>query len=342
MLRLPEFGDVLLASSDIMDAVLTSLLDNSRDCIKLLDPQGRILYINRTGLAVRQIAGMEDVLGRFWWELWPAEAETAVRDATLNSASGKLRDFRGYCPTARGAPKWWDVRTSPVTDASGEVCRILVVSKDVTDTVTNRKMYDTIALEMRHRLKNAFAVSSAITKMSARGAQEHMSFAEELVSRFSALAVAQGKLVDAANDFPLRGLVSDIVNAAGVGEEAFDVSGLPDCRVDESGMRIIAVVIGELTTNSIKYGALRAGGSICCAGMIDGGWLRISWLESLEGVDLDDNDVSTSTHTGLHVMKRIVLSAGGEIDRDIDAARLLVRFCLPLPEYDAEPEGPVS
>ncbi|MDP1554911.1 MAG: PAS domain-containing protein [Hyphomonas sp.] len=329
MLRLPDFGGVLLAGPDIMDAVLTSLLDNSRDCIKLLDPQGRVLYINRTGLAVRQIAGMDDVLGRFWWELWPTEAEAAVREATSNAASGKMWDFRGFCPTSRGVPKWWDVRTSPVSDASGDIARILVVSKDVTDAVTNRKMYETVALEMRHRLKNAFAVSSAITKMSARSAPEHTSFAEGLVSRFSALAVAQGKLVDSAKDFPLRELVSDIVNAAGVGEEVFDVSGLPDCRVGESGMRVIAVVIGELTTNSLKYGALRSGSSVRCEGTIDDCWLQMSWLESLEGIDLD-TEMSSSTNTGLDVMKRIVVSAGGNIDRDFDGARLLVKFSLPF------------
>jgi PAS domain S-box-containing protein len=232
MFRSSEFQGMLPSGPDVLDAVLTALLDNSRDCIKLLDPEGRVLYLNQAGLLVRQMSGAEDVLGRYWWELWPAEAEAAVREAHANAAAGKIWDFRGFCPTAQGAPKWWDVRVSPVTDASGKVIRILAVSKDVTDAVTNRKMYETIALEMRHRLKNAFAVSSAITKISARTAPEHQAFAEDLVNRFSSLAVAQAKLVDVAPDFPLRELISDLVGAAGVNAETFDVSLLPDCRLD--------------------------------------------------------------------------------------------------------------
>lgn len=329
MLRLPENAGSLLVGSDVMDAVLTSLLDNSRDCIKLLDLQGRLLYINGTGLAVRQITGAEDVLGRHWWELWPASAEASVREATIEASSGKTFDFRGFCPTVRGTPKWWDVRASPVTDPSGKVVRILVVSKDVTDAVTNRKMYETIALEMRHRLKNAFAVSSAITKISARNAPEHQVFAEQLVNRFSSLAVAQAKLVDTATDFPLRELVSDLVSAAGVGNEMFDVSELPDCRVDESGMRVIAVVIGELTTNSLKYGALRTGSGIKCGGAIEAEWLHITWQEALDGVHSGPTEQNSSTNTGLTVMKRIVMSGGGEIDRNMTDAGLTVHFSIP-------------
>lgn len=330
MLRLPEYAGALLVGTDVMDAVLTSLLDNSRDCIKLLDLQGHLLYINRTGLSVRQISGAEDVLGRPWWELWPANAEPSVREATVAAAAGEMFDFRGFCPTLRGVPKWWDVRAAPVTDASGNVVRILVVSQDVTDAVTNRKMYETIALEMRHRLKNAFAVSSAVTKISARGAPEHHAFAEQLVGRFSALAIAQAKLVDTATDFPLRELVSDLVSAAGVGDQTFDVSKLPDARVDESGMRVIAVVIGELTTNSLKYGALRSGRSVRCEGRIENGWLHVTWQEDLDEAAPDDTELSSSTRTGLTVMKRIVQSGGGEIDREMTDARLTVRFTLPL------------
>ncbi len=329
MLRLPEFTGMLQVGTDAMDAVLTSLLDSSRDCIKLLDLDGRLLYINRTGLGVRQISGAEDVLGRPWWDLWPADAEPVVREATEAAAAGKMFDFRGFCPTIRGAPKWWDVRASPVTDASGEVVRILAVSKDVTDAVTNRKMYETIALEMRHRLKNAFAVASAITKISARNAPDNQQFAEQLVNRFSSLAIAQSKLVDVATDFPLRELVSDLVSAAGVGDEAFDVCGLPDTRVDESGMRVIAVVIGELTTNSLKYGAMRTGAAVQCGGILDNGWLHMTWREALETADTEETEWSSSTNTGLTVMKRIVMSGGGEIDREMTKGHLTVRFSLP-------------
>lgn len=315
-------------SGSLADPVLAALMHSSRDCIKVLDLTGRIRYINPTGLSVRQLNAETDVVGRHWWELWPQEAHEVVQEATIKAAAGETMDFRAFGPTARGRPKWWDVRVVPVRDETDEVSGVLVVSKDVTDAVTSRKMYDTIALEMRHRLKNAFAVASAIAKISARQAPEHQSFAEDLVTRFSSLAVAQGKLVDTASDFPLRELVSDLVDAAGVAEEIIDVSGLPDCQVDEAQMRVIAVVIGELTTNSLKYGALRTGGSIQCEGYIEEDWLNLTWIEPLENVSEEETETSSSTNTGLTVINRIVTSAGGQVSRVLNSDGLRVEFSL--------------
>lgn len=321
-------------SASLADPILSSLLQSSRDCIKVLDLSGRIRYMNPNGLAARQLNRETDVVGRHWWDLWPAEAHEMVQQATAQAAGGEASDFRGFCPTTRGRPKWWDVRVVPIRDDEENVSGVLVVSKDVTDAVTNRKMYDTIALEMRHRLKNAFAVASAIAKISARQAPEHQGFAEDLVKRFSALAVAQGKLVDAANDFPLRALVSDLVDAAGVSGETIDVNGLPDCLVDEAQMRVIAVVIGELTTNSLKYGALRNGGKIRCVGRIEEDWLHISWVEPLEGVDYDETEIISSTSTGVTVIQRIVSSAGGQVHRMMDNNGLRVDFSLVHPQAE--------
>lgn len=315
-------------SSSLSDPVLAALLQSSRDCIKVLDLSGCIRYMNPAGLSSRQLNAGIDVIGRHWWDLWPAESHAIVQEATAKGAAGDTTDFRGFCPTARGRPKWWDVRVVPIREASGEVGGVLVVSKDVTDAVTNRKMYDTIALEMRHRLKNAFAVASAIAKISARQTPEHQPFAEDLVKRFSSLAVAQGKLVDATSDFPLRSLVSDLVDAAGVSDEAINVSGLPDCLVDEAQMRVIAVVIGELTTNSLKYGALRNGGAIHCQGRIEDEWLHLSWIEPLENALDDQTETSSSTHAGLAVIQRIVTSAGGQVSRAMTAEGLRVDFSL--------------
>lgn len=322
-------------SASLSDPILAALLHSSRDCIKVLDLTGRIRYMNPIGLTARQLNAEIDVIGRQWWDLWPSESQDLVQDATTRGAAGDSTDFRGFCPTARGRPKWWDVRVVPIKDGSGSVSGVLVVSKDVTDAVTNRKMYDTIALEMRHRLKNAFAVASAIAKISARQAPEHQPFAEDLVNRFSSLAVAQGKLVDAASDFPLRSLVSDLVDAAGVSEETIDVTGLPDCLVDEAQMRVIAVVIGELTTNSLKYGALRNGGAIHCEGRIEEEWLHLSWIEPLENASEDRAATSSSTNTGLAVIHRIVTSAGGQVSREMNQDGLRVDFSLVHQQTDA-------
>lgn len=310
------------------EPMLQALLENSGDCIKLLDAAGRLTYVNTNGLELLGLRAKEDILGRVWWDLWPEAGKGQVRDAVTKAASGEVACFRGLCHTARGVPKWWDVRVVPVAPRKNAEATLLVISRDVTEAAASRTMYETIALEMRHRLKNAFAVSSAIAKISARQRPEYHAFVDELVGRFSSLAIAQGKLVEEASCFSLQALVSDLVNAAGVGDETVDISGLVDCEVDEMQMRVIAVVIGELTTNSLKYGALRAGALVCCRGHIEGGTLCMSWHEPLDGSVPDDADLATSTGTGLKVIERIVASAGGQVDRHLSKTELHVSFSL--------------
>lgn len=329
MLRKPVKADLPKGFAGIhAEPMLQAMLENSGDCIKLLDKTGRLTYVNQSGLGLLGLQAKEDVVGRTWWDLWPEDSKNQVQDAVRKAALGETVRFKGLAKTATGIPKWWDVRVIPMLDRKGGPIALLVISRDVTDAAASRTMYDTIALEMRHRLKNAFAVSSAIAKISARQRPEHQAFAEELVGRFSSLAIAQGKLVEEAESFSLRSLVSDLVNAAGVGDETVDVSGLQDCEVDEMQMRVIAVVIGELTTNSLKYGALRAGGTVSCRGEIVGDALRLTWHESLEETMADDADMATSTGTGLKVIERIVASAGGQVDRKIGDQELVVTFSL--------------
>lgn len=318
------------------EPLLLALLENSGDCIKLLDASGRLTYVNTNGLALLGLRAREDILGRVWWELWPDAGQEQARGAVARAAAGETASFRGLCNTAMGVAKWWDVRVVPVTAGKAREAAFLVISRDVSEAAASRTMYQTIALEMRHRLKNAFAVSSAIAKISARHRPEHQAFAEELVGRFSSLAIAQGKLVEEASSFSLRALVTDLVNAGGVGEEMVDVSGLQDCDVDEMQMRVIAVVIGELTTNSLKYGALRAGAPVCCRGQVEDGALCVSWHEPLDGCVPDEAGPAISSGTGLKVIERIVASAGGRVERHLGDTELQVSFSL---VYNDRPAG---
>ena len=53
----------------------------------------------------------------------------------MHSNSAKLGSetrFEAFCPTAKGKPRWWDVRVSPMRDARGTVLKIISVSRDIT------------------------------------------------------------------------------------------------------------------------------------------------------------------------------------------------------------------
>jgi diguanylate cyclase (GGDEF)-like protein len=80
------------------------------------------------------IDNVETVLGQHWPSLWPAEAQKTAAAALEEARAGRAARFTDFCPTAKGAPKWWDVVVTPMTNEAGEVTRLLSISRDITDT----------------------------------------------------------------------------------------------------------------------------------------------------------------------------------------------------------------
>ena len=116
----------------VPDGLNAALLEASPDCVKVLDLDGRIAFINPAGCA-RLGAPDADVLqGSLWEDLWPPRARPAVRRAVAMALRGETARFQSECPTLAGVPKWWDVTVSPVRDGESLVC-LLGVSRDVTE-----------------------------------------------------------------------------------------------------------------------------------------------------------------------------------------------------------------
>ncbi|MGZ8457121.1 MAG: PAS domain S-box protein [Gemmatirosa sp.] len=122
--------EAALRESDRFSRVL---FDASPDCVKVLDLAGRLERINGRGCQLMEIDDPAIVLGADWATVWPAESEGRARGAVRAALAGGTGRFTGFCPTLRGAPRWWDVTVAPVRDVSDNVVRLLVVSHDVTE-----------------------------------------------------------------------------------------------------------------------------------------------------------------------------------------------------------------
>ncbi len=125
----------LAAASNLLqiESFNRSILDHSGDCIQVLEPDGRVVLINRPGRLLMEIDDDTAVDGELWPALWnddAALAEQAIADAV---AKGEGR-FHAFRPTARGTPKWWDVIVTPILDhADGGVQKLVTVSRDITE-----------------------------------------------------------------------------------------------------------------------------------------------------------------------------------------------------------------
>jgi PAS domain S-box-containing protein len=112
----------------------TAVVDHSPDCIKIIDREGRILWMSPNGLAMMEIDRLEEIEGREWISLWPeGSAREAAGSAFEAALRGELGRFEECCITLKGGAKWWNVAVVRMPALPGQPERLLSISRDVTE-----------------------------------------------------------------------------------------------------------------------------------------------------------------------------------------------------------------
>lgn len=110
-----------------------SIIDSSSDCIKLLDLEGRLVYMSPGGQRLLGIKEMSNYLNIPYDEFWKLSDRLSAQKAISKAQQGYIGRFQGFCPTVDGSPRWWDVIITPIKDAQGNPERLLTISRDITE-----------------------------------------------------------------------------------------------------------------------------------------------------------------------------------------------------------------
>ena len=136
---------ILLMAEEITDTINTrksnkardifnhSILESSHDCLKVLDKDGRIEFMNFNGLCQMEIDDFSTVKNTYWWTLWGTENEALVKASIYKALKGVTANFTAFCPTVKGTPKWWDVMVLPIGKLGEPIMQIISVSRDITE-----------------------------------------------------------------------------------------------------------------------------------------------------------------------------------------------------------------
>ena len=117
--------------SSAVDSLGACLLATSVDCVKLIDLDGRIRFVNDAGLALLEESSAA-LLGTSWVKSWPEETRPLVRDALDKARRGDIARFTAACPTMKGILKWWEVVVAPLRDRGGRPRHLMAASRDVS------------------------------------------------------------------------------------------------------------------------------------------------------------------------------------------------------------------
>lgn len=108
------------------------MLDASIDCIKLLNPDGRVIHMNQAGCLALGVPPNETQFGMRWLNLLPESIRAAGKIALNEAVQGKTSRFRGKSQLENQSIAYWDNILTPIFDQQGEIKEILCVSRDIS------------------------------------------------------------------------------------------------------------------------------------------------------------------------------------------------------------------
>jgi two-component sensor histidine kinase len=147
-------------------------------------------------------------------------------------------------------------------DADIVMNRMFGIFLDVTGRKQAEESHELLAGEMSHRVKNLLQVATNLTQITSRSAATTEEMTRNLINRLTALGRAHDLVRPSSEREAKSALLGDVLTVLlQPYDEAADFSGrlrisVPRMDITEAAANALALVMHELATNSLKYGAL--------------------------------------------------------------------------------------
>ena len=206
---------------------------------------------------------------------------------------------------------------------------------DVTGRKHAEEANELLAGEMSHRVKNLLTIAASLTSITSRSSTTTVDMARQLTQRLIALGRANDLVRPAQGKADKSALLGDLIavlmapyDDGELYNERIRVS-VPRIGVNEAAAMALALVIHELATNALKYGALSNE-----AGMLDVTCTApeneavLVWTER-GGPPVTKPEGSNGFGSKL-VQMSVAGQLGGKIDYNWDAEGLIVTLRMDL------------
>lgn len=148
------------------------------------------------------------------------------------------------------------VRVLPYRSVDNFIAGAVTTFMDVTAAVRAQALQKTLLAELQHRVRNILGVTRSIVRRTHEEGQTAEDFLQHVEGRLGALARTQVLLTRGVDDgVDLEGLIREELLAHAAPENRVHLSG-PVVKLPPKAAEILTLAVHELTTNSVKYGAL--------------------------------------------------------------------------------------
>ena len=199
--------------------------------------------------------------------------------------------------------------------------------RDISDRHEAAERQQRVLQESEHRVKNMLTVVAAIAQQTARVSPDLDSYNEAFSGRLQSLAKAHQLLVGrAVSDVALTALAEQVFGAdVAQGRARF---GGPEILLEPGQLLGLSMILHELYTNAVKYGALCGDeGDVALDWDIERDEIAMRWIEC--GPACEPEGVSSGFGQRMIALS-VKSDLGGTIERDWRPEGLTVMLRFPL------------
>jgi PAS domain S-box-containing protein len=317
-------------AAPILHAGLQSVLDTALDAVIVMDREGLVI-------------GWNDRATRLFGWSWEAMRGRRLSE-TIIPASYREKHEAGlvhYLATGEGPILNKHIEVTALNREGDEFPIELSVTasdqfgdtlfigfiRDISERKALAERQQRMLQESDHRVKNMLTVVGSIARQTARVSPDIDSFTEAFSGRLESLARAHQLLVGKVREDVALSALAEQVLGADVAEDRARFGG-PELLLNPRQVLGLSMVLHELYTNAVKYGALCGeNGHVELDWRIDGDELEMSWSETGGTCEAD---VPSTGFGNRMIALSVKADLGGTIERDWrpEGLRAVLRFPL--------------
>jgi PAS domain S-box-containing protein len=259
---------------------LAAIVESSDDAIVGKDLKGIIKSWNR---GAQELFGYEaaEIIGKPVTTLIPPERQHEETEILERITRGeKIDHFETVRLRKNGRDVHISLSVSPVKDTEGRVTGAAKIARDITERKKAENTQRLLVNELQHRVKNMLASVQAIVQQTLRQTKDPVRFVESFAGRIQSLARIHTMLSGSTwQGADLRDLIRDQLIDGAADETRIAAWGPPVSLEPQMSLHV-ALMVHELGTNAVKYGALSVpGGQVTIGWRVENRDLRMHWEE---------------------------------------------------------------